>query len=287
MLDDSRNDIYLIIDKKSKLVNCKFHLNYSNFYCVPPINIYWGSYSQIAAELSLFKAAAPEHYAYYHLMSGQGLPLVNQDKVHAFFDNHLHHEFLQYQTQSLVDTNDKLNFHLFINNYDDGIHSEHSGKNILIKLFFSSYRQIERVIDRLIPEHKIPINRVSAASSWVSIDDKLVHIIVDNANWIYSKFHRGKVIDELFIPTLINYYPNILRRVYDRHKYKEHSLTLDNPLSNLRYIRKDSAHPDVWKINNYKELIQAKNKGFLFSRKFDENVDNNIINQIFNDVMLS
>ena len=34
----------------------------------------------------LFKAAAPQHYKYYHLLSGIDLPLKTQNEVHAFFD---------------------------------------------------------------------------------------------------------------------------------------------------------------------------------------------------------
>ncbi|MGZ1153516.1 beta-1,6-N-acetylglucosaminyltransferase [Lactobacillus delbrueckii subsp. bulgaricus] len=85
LLDDSRNDIYLLVDRKSVGYPHDFQLNYATLFSVSPLVIDWGSYSQIEAEMRLFQAAAPGKYAYYHLLSGLDLPLANQDEIHAFF----------------------------------------------------------------------------------------------------------------------------------------------------------------------------------------------------------
>ncbi|WP_414458152.1 beta-1,6-N-acetylglucosaminyltransferase [Fructilactobacillus sanfranciscensis] len=49
-----------------------------------PVEIFWGDYSQIEAEMFLFKQAAKNNYEYHHLISGADLPLVSQDKIHYF-----------------------------------------------------------------------------------------------------------------------------------------------------------------------------------------------------------
>ena len=65
-LDDSRNDIYLLIDKKSinKFYNI-FKPMYSSLYMIDPIDIYWGNYSLISAELKLFTSSKDGNYDYY------------------------------------------------------------------------------------------------------------------------------------------------------------------------------------------------------------------------------
>ncbi|WP_217271814.1 beta-1,6-N-acetylglucosaminyltransferase, partial [Lactobacillus helveticus] len=88
-IDDSRNDIYLLIDKKSiNNFNRIFKPRYSILTMVDPLNIFWGDYSLISAELRLFSVAKSGNYDYYHLLSGLDLPLVNQDIIHSFFDKY-------------------------------------------------------------------------------------------------------------------------------------------------------------------------------------------------------
>ena len=99
LLDDSRNDIYLLVDRKSVGYPRDFQLNYATLFSVSPLVIDWGSYSQIEAEMRLFQAAAPGKYAYYHLLSGLDLPLANQDEIHAFFAAHPGKEFITYSSQ--------------------------------------------------------------------------------------------------------------------------------------------------------------------------------------------
>lgn len=98
LLDDSRNDIYIMIDKKSEGFPKNLRGTYSKVIYVESIPIYWGNYTQIEAELKLFKAAANGNYGYFHILSGMDLPLTNQDIIHEFFDSHPDHEFLTYSS---------------------------------------------------------------------------------------------------------------------------------------------------------------------------------------------
>lgn len=91
LLDDEKNDIFLLIDKKSEisasvLKSLNESCNKSIFTLVERVKINWGGYSQIKAELILLKAAVHNNYSYYHLISGSDLPLFSQDYIHEFFD---------------------------------------------------------------------------------------------------------------------------------------------------------------------------------------------------------
>lgn len=88
MLDDSRNDIYLHLDKKWKLnIQYLYHPQKANFFFVKKrMDIRWGDISSIKLEFKLFRMAYENGpYMYYHLLSGVDLPIKSQDYIHEFF----------------------------------------------------------------------------------------------------------------------------------------------------------------------------------------------------------
>ena len=70
MLDDERNDIQVHIDKKvgvfipTAFFECVKH---AKLYFVKRINVSWGGYNQLRAELLLLKEAVKTEHAYYNL----------------------------------------------------------------------------------------------------------------------------------------------------------------------------------------------------------------------------
>ena len=105
MLDDSRNDIFVHMDRKNKAF-CAESLgrlvNHSRIFIVSPrASVSWGGYSQIRTALLLLKEATKHgRYAYYHLISGQDLPIKTQDYIHDFFDRNQGKEFVRFQNQT-------------------------------------------------------------------------------------------------------------------------------------------------------------------------------------------
>ena len=89
MLDDPRNDIYIHIDIKAEVdITALYKTVYAESFYVPRMDVVWGGDSLVKCELELLKAAAPKHYAYYHLLSGVDLPLKSQNEIHDFFSEH-------------------------------------------------------------------------------------------------------------------------------------------------------------------------------------------------------
>jgi len=270
-IDDSRNDIFLLIDAKSTIIASKFVTRFSNLNVLKPINIYWGSYSQIQAEMNLFESASYGKYGYYHLISGLDLPLVNQDKIHDFFDSHPNHEFLTYsKANGKKQIQLRVKKHFFINQFKN---------NTEIMNF---YRRVEKKVLKVIPVSKRYVDNLGYASNWVTIDHELVTKIIENEEKIYRLFHNGYLVDELFIPTVINFNPEFKTKIY-------YSIPVtDNPnefQGNMRFINWWDGTPYTWKIQDYDKLKKARKMGHLFSRKFDDTVDDEIIRLITSDIL--
>ncbi|TPR25187.1 glycosyltransferase [Apilactobacillus timberlakei] len=262
-IDDQRNDIYLLFDKKTEMYSCSFYTKFSNLYVLPPIKIYWGSFSLVQAEINLFKVASLHYnYEYYHLLSGLDLPLFNQDQIHDFFDRNRGKEFLGYSdTKSKDELSTRLKYRMFRNNY-------------------RKYNLVNRLQEKLTHfevQRKVPKNKIGFASNWVSITDDLVRLIISNEQFVQRKFKNGRLMDEIFIPTLLNYYPEYKKNIY--YSIPMHDKP-DDFQGNLRYINWWDGTPHIWRKEDYSQLIKARKMGHLFSRKFDEKVDSKIINEV-------
>ncbi|WP_374457455.1 beta-1,6-N-acetylglucosaminyltransferase [Nocardioides sp.] len=99
LVDDERNAVFVHVDRRSTELSPE-HIatacTHSRVELVPRRNVFWGDYSQIDAAMRLFRAAVPDTFDYYHLVSGADLPLKRQDEIHAFFDDHQGREFIGY-----------------------------------------------------------------------------------------------------------------------------------------------------------------------------------------------
>lgn len=306
MLDDKRNDIFLLIDKKSVNFPRKFNVKESNLFFVDPINVYWANFSQVEAEIKLFEAAHNNYkYGYYHLLSGLDLPLATQDEIHSFFDSHPNKEFINYF--EVLDLNMIQILKIKIKNFfDSGSNSKFLNKNKVRRVlenrikvhFFKNYQKnnslpvrlyqsLERNLLLFFPQFKLDRKKIDIASQWVSIDDDLVSLIISEKDRIKKIFSKGMLSDEIFIPVIINLHPEYKSKIYysSTTHYEKNKLQ-----GNLRYINwwdvpEDSGSPYVWRKSNYDDLLRAKKNGHFFARKFDENIDNDIIDKIYLKVM--
>ena len=82
MLDHPDNDIFIHFDAKVKdfgteeMQKIRNSLSHAGICFTRRTSVIWGGYSQIRSELILLEAAVGHgHYDYYHLISGQDLPI--------------------------------------------------------------------------------------------------------------------------------------------------------------------------------------------------------------------
>lgn len=100
MLDSDENDIFVHMDKKNKQFDekeCRGLVKQSGLFFAERTSVTWGGYSQINSEMILLEmAVSHKKYDYYHLLSGQDLPIKTNDYIQNFFISHQGKEFVAF-----------------------------------------------------------------------------------------------------------------------------------------------------------------------------------------------
>lgn len=274
LLDDFDNDIFILVDKKAGDIGevqsmIKASAIKSRVIFIRQINIYWGNYSLIDAEIRLFEAAFNKNnfrYEYYHLISGQDLPIVSQKMIKEFFHQNKGKIFIAYGKKAEDNkVIDRVKFYHISTKFTGRSGNKSNLINKAwrlidkINVLFQSFIGIDKV-------KKYSLN-VDYASNWVSLDADTVQLILKNESWIKKVFAHSVACDEVFLPVLINKL-NIGDKVFS------HSRLDDDPASfqaNLRYINWWDGDPYTWQDGDENEILSAINNGHFFSRKFDIN----------------
>lgn len=246
-LDDDRNDIYVHIDQKVEKIPA-LHADHAGLQLLEPrIDIRWGDYSMVEAELTLFEAAASRGtYDYYHLLSGVDLPLRSQDEIHAFFDANRGKEFVGYLYLEMTpDLGRRMQrWHIFPRHF--------SRKR-------NGYSAIRALCLRLQEVAGIKRNRdveFRKGAQWVSITDGLVRYLLERRDWMEKVFSHTFVPDECVVQTVVWNSP-----------FREHLYSLESEGKGcLRCIgwRNDELYD--WTAADFETLMAS---GALFARKFN------------------
>lgn len=192
-LDDARNDIYVHIDKKVKVLP-ELHIEKANLVVINQrVDIRWADYSMVEAEFALFKEAQKNGpYAYYHLLSGVDLPLKSQDYIHRFFEENQGKEFVGYTlTEMTPDISRRMQrWHIFPKHF--------SRKRNVYSAFRSVFLRCQELLG-------IKRNRqivFTKGSQWVSITEQLAQYILSQEAWAQKTFSHTFVPDECVMQTL-------------------------------------------------------------------------------------
>lgn len=269
MLDDERNDIFLLIDKRSK-IKINFTTQKSRLYEVPRINIYWGDVSQVKAELHLMEFASKKgNYEYYHLLSGQDLPIKTQNYIHSFFDS-------LPKGANLVDFTKEKNREENIRNrtqYYTFFTKKCRVKNIRIRKFYDMMRGYGWAIQRRINRHrKFPYSKMEKGANWFSLTEECVTFLLSRKKIILKYFSFMKCSDEVFIQT----------ELYNNNYFRNTLINQNKEFWGcFREIDWERGGPYIWRMNDFNQLMASKN---LFARKFSSVKDKEIIDLIYSTV---
>lgn len=261
MLDDGRNDVFLHMDAKcADYEPAAFALKFehASFYSIPRRNITWGGVSLVLAELDLLEAATNEGtYSFYHLLSGQDLPIKNQDEIHGFFDSHMGVEFVRY---------DLLPFHNGERVYGHWLWNKSRTThyhNFLYRLDMIIARVAQRVVRR---EYDVTFQK---GDQWFSIGDEFARYTVSKRNWVESLFASSICADELFIQTLLWNSP------FKNCVYRQLGEVNDDAIQRLIDWKRGA--PYTFGIDDFEEL---KKSTLLFARKFNCGMDDKVIDAV-------
>lgn len=258
MLDDKRNDIYILIDSKAEgynkselLQSCHFS---KVFLCEEQIAISWGSFSLIEAEYILLKTAYKcGGYSYYHLISGNDIVLKNQDYIHAFFEK-TDLEYIHFCSEE----DNRLFRERYCLYY---FFRESVGKTKGIKFI------MERCLVHIQKWIKVDRSRKNplvfySGSNWFSITEKMVELAIQSEDWVKSTFKYSFCCDEVFLQT-IAMNSNLKEKIA--------------PVGNLRKIAWVKGEAYVWKEDDLEELLKCEE---LFARKVSQNQSGKLIENI-------
>lgn len=272
LIDNPLNDIFIHVDKKCTDFDFFMYQAIVKksriFFLDKRIIVNWGGYSQVKAELELMKYAVNKgNYRYFHLLSGQDLPLKTQKFIHEKCSKSPNKLYLDYKTDINLDTDfgKKLYLRCSVNHYLQEWRNKSSigwiNKSITFLDRFLIAVQFYILKRDFIKEKQIPL---VYGSNWFSLPQKVVELIISNEEKIEYYFSNASFCDELFIQT-------ILAGSSQKFDIEDNLRYIDFGRSNLK------GHLYIWKDKDFEELISSSN---FFSRKFDENIDRKIIDKI-------
>lgn len=278
-IDDSRNDIFLHIDKKASNVDRKKlakNIHLSNLTFVDNVEVFWGRYSQITSELNLLEAAIKNnHYDYYHLLSGADLPIKSQDYIHKFFKKNNGKEFINFQAKNVLpDKLERVKYYYLFQKSDLRYNKTlYIAQKLIVKL-----------------QKIVGINRIRKSSvkfqmgsNWFSITDDLARYVISKKPWIQKTFNFTANGDELFLQTIVEN-SNFKKRLYF-NKYDDKERYEDGPSreANQRLIIWDwtSHKPTNLTMKNHSQIMDSD---LLFARKFVPDLDTQIIEEVLKSI---
>ena len=265
-IDDDRNTIYLHIDKKADF-------DLSNIYApqnakclfIPRRRVSWGGDSMISVEMDLLEAAFAEGFDYYHLLSGQDLPIKSQSYIHNYFDS-TSNNYNYIEICNEANISEKISHRLGRYHFLQDSIGRNSGKRFrLLRIIERKSLSVQKRL-RINRITKIPF-RIYKGSEWFSINHEMVKYVISQKKAIKRWFMKGLCADELFIQT-----------VAMTSSIKDSIVS-----SSLREIDWERGGPYTFRKEDYPMLIKSDD---LFARKFSTDIDAEIIDMICEKVLM-
>lgn len=196
-LDDERNDIYVHIDRKVKMLP-ELKTRKSSLYIIDDrIDVRWGNYSQIKCEYLLWESAfANGPYDFYHLISGTHMPLKSQDEIHSFFDGFSGKSLFCNLESRHRDYQEILKLHRY-NFCTKTYASPNTTVSSISQFVWKSFIAIQRCLNISIN------NNVNCywANNWCSLSHDAVAFLIKHKKDVRNRYRWSFCGDEWFAPT--------------------------------------------------------------------------------------
>lgn len=281
LLDYPDNDIYLLVDAKSKdftedvLPNC----NYAKLYLMDRMNIWWAEFSQVEAILRMLQRAFMTekkegiYYSYFHFFSGVCLPIKTQQYIHEWCE-HSGKELIGIVPEEFWYCVKRVKFYWLL--LDTPLYKKHKG--------------IKGIVQCLaVGQRFLGINRIKAYNGkiyngwdWASITHDFAGYLLEQNQLIKVMFQKSLCPSELWIHTLAMN-SEFKRRIHSFKNLREGS---------MRYIDWERGKPYVFGSErvcgggstqkDYELLMESP---YLFARKFDERVNFEIVEEIYETII--
>ena len=244
-LDNTNNDIYIHIDKKSRELP-KLYSEQSNLVLLDNrINVYWGTSKQILTETLILKTAFESGiiYDYYHIISGIHYPIKPLSEINSVFESLRGYSVFQPLDDSEGNRKKRLGrYHLFLRYY--------TSPN---KLIWHTYRFIWRGLIKC--QEILGIERDYSyyggkTSNWCTLSRDAVEKWIEDEEKIARRFRYTYCADEYVAMSVI----------------KEHGLPYVF-IDSLLFQQFINGNPRVLDMEDYEALLDSP---CLFARKFSQ-----------------
>lgn len=254
-LDDKANDIYIHIDSKSekKLITQGIYPpRYSNLYILEKsFDVRWGGYSQIKAEMLLYKTAMESgEYDYFHLMSGQDLPIKSIEDINIFFEKNRGYEFIGFYKRKQEEFADRVMYYYLF---------QDCGLTYSYPKICSHLNALSLIIQKKLHIRRNVHQSLKKGPNWCTLTKEAVHYLLSKQNYIRHHFKFGFCADEIYKQTII-WNSQLKQNIYNQSLSPEGNLY-------LTLWDEGKAHPRVFNKADKEALL---NTPMLYARKFDE-----------------
>lgn len=244
---------YVHVDKKVSLQQFEYLSKYNNlFFIEKRTKIFWAGYGTIQATINGIKEILPYKYDYINVISAQDFPLKTADEIYKFFLVNNGKEFITCKSVE----HEWKEAEVRIKKYH------------LINWRIPGKYQLEKLINKILPERKFPLNYIMVGrSNWFAITYEAAKYIIDFLDQHpeivrFFKFSWGA--DELIFSVIL-YNSNFKDKIEDNFIYVDWS--------------EKKAHPKILRTEDYNALV---NSDKLFARKFDADADAVILEMLEN-----
>ena len=246
LLDDERSAFFIHIDKKVQDFP-SVHAEHGQVYFLSKrIDVRWGTYTQIQAEMALFSAAMEKGtYDYFHIISGTTLPLKSMDEIDAYFSR-----LAGNSTVTGLCKDDPYQETLKIHRYNLFTRDYASDKAFLrqtSQFLWKSGIAVQRLLN-------IRTNREGVfykASNWVSLGRDAVQYLLSREDTIKKIYRYSFCGDEYFVPSELMSSAQFKDCIVNDEYYLKHHIGRSNA--------------ETLKMEDFPALLQSK---YLFARKF-------------------
>ena len=268
LLDDDDNDFYIHIDSKAGDVDeaaIARKLKHSRVEFIPRASVTWGGVSQLRCELSLLKAATTSHHDYYHLLSGDDLPIKTNAQINDFLEKNYGKEFVGIQMLGRPDDlpagiRERVSlYHPLQDKLPGGGRKMSFGK--IAELVALGAQRVARV-DRLRGKDVL----LGKGPQWFSVTEGLAKYMLAYEEHGLGFFDSYLCGDEIFPQTVIANSP-YMENIWCGPQEDDNTPT-------LRLIDWERGLPWTWRVGDFETLRDSE---CLFARKFDAGVDAEII----------
>lgn len=279
-LDDGASKFFIHLDAKTPIESFTACLEGAHIRFIEPRErCVWGDFSIVRATIHLMEAASKEQ-GIFILMSGQDYPIQSQGYINAFLESNKGFDFIEIEPleekwkPKMV--KDKLeHYHI--------LHSEERGHSNCYAPFrhcsvFQKLRTLTHLLKgrlsqknfRLLcslPKRVAPFERQYAGSQFWAFSERtfyaVLHYIREHKAALEEYYKYTSSPDEI-------YFHSVLMNLVA----KDSTIKLKEQITYVNYFRKNN----VFVSEDFDKLTSEKGK--LFARKFDTDIDIEILNKL-------